>query len=144
MFTSVIKSVIFKLIFDKAALKDLKLEQINMITTFLNSLVEDSLMIYIKQSSEYEKENDQVCLLLKTLYDLKQLSHQWYQTLHDYLTKLELQCLNSDYSVFIEGDLVIAVYVNDLLITDKNKALINFFKQVIDCQFHMTNLEPVH
>ena len=42
-----------------------------MITAFLNSLVKNSLVIYIKQPPEYEKENDQVCLLLKTLYDLK-------------------------------------------------------------------------
>ena len=43
----------------------------NMITAFLNSLLEDSLAVYVKQSSEYEEENDQVCLLLKTLYNLK-------------------------------------------------------------------------
>ena len=132
-FTSVIKSVTFKLVFSKAALKDLKLEQMNMVTAFLNSLVEDSLAVYIKQPSEYKKENNQVCLLLKTLYDLKQSPHQWYQTLHDYLTKLELWHLNSDHSVFIEGDLIVVVYVNDLLITGKNKALINFFKQAIGC-----------
>ena len=70
-FASVIKSVIFKLIFSKTALKDLELEQINMITAFLNSLVKNSLVIYVKQPSEYKKENDQVCLLFKTLYDLK-------------------------------------------------------------------------
>ena len=89
-FTSVIKSVTFKLIFSKAALKDLELEQMNMVTTFLNSLVEDSLVVYIKQPPGYKKGNDQVCLLLKTLYGLKQSPHQWYQTLHDYLTKLGL------------------------------------------------------
>ena len=64
--------------------------------------------------------------------------------LHDYLTKLELQCLDLNHSVFIEGDLVVAVYVDDLLITGKNKALINFFKQVIGCQFYMTDLESVY
>ena len=58
MFTSVIKSVTFKLIFSKAALKDLKLEQINMIITFLNSLVKNDLAVYVKQPSEYKKEND--------------------------------------------------------------------------------------
>ena len=144
MFISVIKLVIFKLIFSKAALEDLKLEQMNMITAFLNSLVEDDFAIYVEQPPGYKKENDQVCLLLKTLYDLKQLPHQWYQMLHDYLTKLELWCLNSDHSVFIKSDLVIVIYVNNLLITGKNKAQINFFKQVIDCHFYMTNLEPVH
>ena len=46
-----------------------------MITAFLNSLVEDDLAVYIKQPSEYEEENNQVCLLLKTLYDLKQSPH---------------------------------------------------------------------
>ena len=116
----------------------------NMITAFLNSLVEDDLAVYVKQPSKYEKGNNKVCLLLKTLYDLKQSLYQCYQILHDYLTKLELWCLNLDHSVFIGGDLVIAVYVNNLLITGKDKALINFFKQVISYQFHMTDLEPVH
>ena len=70
-FASVVKSMTFKMLFEKVAVEDLKLKQMNMITAFLNSAVKSELQIYIEQLKDYEKNDNTVCLLQKTLYSLK-------------------------------------------------------------------------
>ena len=115
----------------------------NMITVFLNSQIENELTVYVKQPSGYEEKN-KVCLLQKTLYGLKQSPHQWYQTLHDYLINNSMRCLNSDHLMFIEGHLIVTVYVDDLLIRGKNMNIINSFKESLTCTFNMSDLKSVH
>ena len=114
----------------------------NMITVFLNSQIKNSLVIYIEQSSEY-KLSEKVCLLWKTLYNLKQSPYQWYQMLYDYLVNNSMRWLDSDHSVFIERQLIVAVYVDDLLIDSKDMNLINSFKESLSCQFKMTDISSV-
>ena len=47
---------------------DLKTVQMNVINTFINSQLNE--MIYMRQSSEFEKDNTVLCLR-KTLYELR-------------------------------------------------------------------------
>ena len=59
-----------------------------MITAFLNSPIADELPIYVKQPIGYEILEDIVCLLLQTLYELKQSLRLWYRTLHNFLIRM--------------------------------------------------------
>ncbi len=43
----------FKMIFGKAAKEDLKIEQLDMITAFLNFLISDGLLIYVEKPIGY-------------------------------------------------------------------------------------------
>lgn len=72
IYTSVVKTICFKMIFKKAAKGDLEIEQLDMVTAFLNSLIADGLLIYVEQPTGYETLEDLVCLLLQMLYGLKQ------------------------------------------------------------------------
>lgn len=67
----VVKTICFKMIFGKAAKEDLEIEQLDMVTAFLNSLIANGLFIYVKQLTGYESLEDLICLLLCTLYGLK-------------------------------------------------------------------------
>ena len=64
--------------------------------------------------------------------------------LHDYLVNNSMRQLDSDHSVFIERQLIVAVYVDNLLIGDKDMDLINSFKESLSHQFKMTDISPVH
>jgi hypothetical protein len=50
--------------------KNLKVQQMDVKGTYLNSLLEE--MVYMKQPEGYEDGTGQVCKLIKTTYDLKQ------------------------------------------------------------------------
>lgn len=61
-----------------------------------------------------------VCFLNKILYSLKQFLRVWYQTLQDFLQKLDFYKIGTDHSLFISADktMFIAVYMDNLLFFD--------------------------
>jgi hypothetical protein len=58
---------------------DWEIEQMNVKTTFLyDKILED---VYVVQLTNFEKNVNQVCKLNKALYNLKQSSRIWFETL---------------------------------------------------------------
>ena len=61
-------------LFAIAAVEDLEIQQMNIITIFLGENLEEE--IFMEQSIEFVIENENmICLLNKSLYELKQLAH---------------------------------------------------------------------
>lgn len=120
MYTSFVKTICFKIIFRKAVKKDLKIEQVDMVTAFLNFLIVNRDLIYVKQLTSYKTLEDLVYLLLQIFYKLKQSPCLWYQTLHNFLISMRFCQTEANHSVFIWGIIIIAVYVDDLLLVRKN------------------------
>ena len=58
---------------------DLELEQLDVKTTFLHGNLKET--IYMNQPEGFEKGENKVCLLKKSLYGLKQSSRMWYLNL---------------------------------------------------------------
>ena len=46
--------------------------------------------------------------------------------------------------MFIEGHLIVVIYVDDLLIEGKDMNIINSFKEFLTCTFDMSDLESVY
>ncbi len=126
--------------FGKAVKEDLRIEQLDLITAFSKSFIADELLIYMEQPISYEILEDLVCLLLRTLYRLKQSPRLWYQTLHIFLICMRFCRTEADYSDFIQGKIVIAVYVDDLLHVEKDIDEINSMKLTLKGRFKMTDL----
>ena len=98
-------------------------------TTFLNLLL--SKIIYMTQPKGFEFD-DCVCHLRKALYDLKQAPRAWYQDIDKFLKTLGFTSSASDPNLYISQDIILILYVDDMLITAKNKiALAKFKKQMI-------------
>ena len=74
----------------------------NIIAAFLAENLDEK--IYMKQSKEFRQgieEEDLVCLLQKSLYDLKQTSRVWNQRIRRFLLSKEYQQMHSNHYVYI-------------------------------------------
>jgi hypothetical protein len=59
------------------------------------------------------------------------------------LIKLRFERIESNHDVFIDLDMIIVIYVNDLLISESNVALINKMQKKLFYRFKMTDLEII-
>ena len=93
-----------------------RLRQIDFITAFLNSLMENKL-IYVEQVEGFEQGDLKkwVYLLLRVLYGLKAAPALWQKTLHEYMHKMGLVSSPADLCLFIMDTVIIAIWVDDML-----------------------------
>ena len=112
----------------------------NIITAFLYSSINQ--IIYVKLLHNY-RLSDKITLLNKALYDLKQLSHLWYKTLFNHLISLRFWHSELNYSIFLKNSIIITVYINNLLLIDSNKSVIQHIKNKLNSVFNMINLRSV-
>jgi len=136
-FATVVKSMTYKVIFAIAAFYDYELEQMDVKTAFLHGDLEEE--IYVVQPNGYEKEKGKVCKLKRALYGLKQSPRLWYEVMHRFLDSLGYTRIHADNSVFRNGTLFVAVYVDDILICGPNKDEILGLKAKLSNHFEMTD-----
>jgi len=114
--------------------------QMDVATAFLYGPIDQ--VVYVELPHGYGLP-DKVALLNKALYGLKQAPRLWYKTLHDLLTSLGFRRLDSDHSMFVRNGVIIAVYVDDFLLVEKDKSAIQDVKQCLNDTFKMSDLSPV-
>lgn len=66
--------------------------------------------------------------LNKALYGLKQAPRLWNKTLVNFLNNLKFQQLITDTCIFVNKDLIIAIYVDDIVIIGRKNHISNRFK----------------
>ena len=117
-----------------------EIKHMNVITAFLYDLFTEE--IYMELPHDYEEE-DYVCCLNKALYGLKQAPHMWYETLQLFLESLSFQAVQSDSVMFVLKNVIIAVYVNDLLLCESNFHTLNQLEKCLQQCFRIMNLRQV-
>ena len=112
--------------------------------TFLNKVLNE--LLYMQYPTEYEVA-DYILRFLKVLYNLKQLSHVWYTHLYEHFKVIELMISLYNLSVFINKEstvnIIIAAYVDDLLICDSSMNLIDYILKHLQSEFEITDLKEV-
>ena len=101
-FASVAKLASLRIILAIATIEDLEIHQMNVIAAFLAEDLNEE--IYMKQPEGFRQgieEEDLVCLLRKSLYDLKQASRVWNQRIRRFLLSKGYQQTHSDHYVYL-------------------------------------------
>jgi hypothetical protein len=92
------------------------------------------------QLTSFEQSVNQICKLNKILYNLKQSSKVWFETLIKFLFFLSYVSLDVEFNVFMKDDIMIVIYVNDLIFMKLNFAAIFWLKNALNERFEMSNL----
>jgi len=114
-----------------AATKSWTIYQLDVNNVFLHSELDEE--VYMPMPKGIPNTNNKVCRLKKSLYGLQQASRQWFSKLKDTLISLGYTQSKSDYSLFLNKTsiqiTIIAVYVDDILLTGSNYKKIRHVKQ---------------
>ncbi|KAK4344143.1 hypothetical protein RND71_037237 [Anisodus tanguticus] len=88
-----------------------------------------------------------VCLLKKSLYELKQAPRAWYKRFADYVSSIGFSHSRSDNSLFIyrRGTFLtyILLYVDDIILTASSDALRKSIMTLLRSEFAMKDLGPL-
>lgn len=100
--------------------------------------------IYMELSEGVEHLSDQVCELLKSLYELKQLANLWNKKITKTLKSIEFKLTLADTSVFTYShSIIIALYIDDMLILAKSLKELEEVKNQIKKTHLMKDLAAV-
>jgi len=128
-YAPVVKLASIRILLAIAAIYGLEIHQMDVVTAFLAGDLEEE--IYMEQPEGFEVGgNDFVCKLRKSLYGLKQAPRVWNQRIRLFLKSIGFDQTYSDPCVYInkETDIIIAMWVDDLIIFGKDMASINNLK----------------
>lgn len=142
-YAPVVKSSTVRLLMALAVECDLKIGQIDVRNAYVKSELNEE--VYMNQPPGFERGDGLVLKLKKSLYGLKQAGHEWGQCLSDFLVKeMKFERLKSDPCVYLKGKgadrVIIAVYVDDLLIFSGAEERISSFKRRFDEKFEIEDL----
>jgi hypothetical protein len=126
-----------------AAHHDWELHQMDVKSAYLNGDLEED--IYMAQPEGYEAATQEqlVCKLSKILYGLKQAGRTWNIKIDVALKRLDFTPLDADQCVYVrrqDAITIIALYVDDLLITSSSLAVLIELKQQLTARFEMEDL----
>ncbi|PWA51104.1 ribonuclease H-like domain-containing protein [Artemisia annua] len=142
-FSHVVKMVTVRCLINLAVTNDWPLYQLDVNNAFLYGDLHEE--VYMKlPPGYYDKDETNVCRLLKSLYGLKQAPRQWNEKLTTVLVDHGFIQSKNDYSLYVKHDkgvfMALLVYVDDMVITGNNKLEIEKFKQFLNSKFMIKDL----
>ena len=159
-FVAVVKYASVRALCAEVAKEDLELEQMDVKTAFLDGDIDEDIYIEVPEGIEITKEDiahlglsedvdikslDLVCKLEKSMYGTKQAPRCWNKKINSILAgELGFTRSDSDPCLYVkqtdEGVMMIALYVDDLLIAAKTKSQTSWIKKMLSDRFDMKDL----
>lgn len=120
---------------------NLEIDQMDAVSAFLQGDLEEE--IFMVQPDGFQ-HGTKVCRLNKAIYGLKQASRAWNKKLDGVLVQLGFKRSAVDECIYFKISnteiIIIAVYVDDLLIFSNNKLLTNKLKRDLSDNFRMKDI----
>lgn len=126
------------------ALYDWELHQMDVKSAYLNGELEED--IYMEQPEGFivRGKEDWVCRLDKSLYGLKQAGRTWHQKIDTALKAQGFTPIQADQCIYVRRTtselIIIALYVDDLLLASNHLPLLNKMKGRLASEFEMEDL----
>ena len=123
---------------------DLELHQMDVKTTFLNGDIDE--IIYMVQPENFESRDpkNMVCKLTRSIYGLKQASHQWYHKFHQVIISFGFEINAVDNCVYhkFSGSkhIFLVLYVDDILLATNDIGMLHETKRFLSKNFEMKDL----
>ncbi|RVW90513.1 Retrovirus-related Pol polyprotein from transposon TNT 1-94 [Vitis vinifera] len=145
-FAPVAKMTTVRTILALAASSDWPLHQMDVKNAFLHGDLKEC--IYMKPPPGlFPSPTSHVCKLRRSLYGLKQASRAWFEKFRTTLLQFSFRQSKYDTSLFLRksdmGIVVLLVYVDDIVITGSDSALLGQLKTHLSESFHMKDLGPL-
>lgn len=144
-YAPVVKNSSVRLLMAVAVIKQMIVEQIDIKNAYVNSELEE--VVYMEQPQGFEEgdKRELVCKLNKSLYGLKQSGNKWNKCLNEILTKkLGFRRLKTESCIYVKGSgkelVILAVYVDDILIFASDKNIISEIKSKIKDEFEIDDI----
>lgn len=137
-YSPVVRNNTIRFLMAFAAENGMKIFQMDAITAFLQGELTEE--IYTEQPESFKDGTNRVCRLNKAIYGLKQAGRVWNQKLDGFLIKVGFTKSKCDPCVYIKANLIIAVYVDDLLIFYKYVSDLNDVRKQLHTNFRMKDI----
>ena len=146
MFALVIRYNTLCIILVKAAIKDLKVDYININTIFLNPIILEEIFIaptkLLKRVFLELKHKDVYIQLNKALYGLKQSPREWFLIVKEVFKRFSLQLVYSNLNLFIRNRVFLLLFINNIIVIRKRQD-INKIKAYILKEQNSKDLGPI-
>jgi len=149
IYSPVVKLTSLRMLFAIAALLNLQLNQMDVVTAFLNAKFEDDdPPVYIDIPEGYAQRFGELCTehnlqqnksiklrLKRALYGLKQSPRAWNKELNSFIVQLGFRRMSTDSCLYIKTSgakmIIVPVYVDDFVIAYNDKEFFDQFRSAV-------------
>lgn len=145
-YAPVVKNSSVRLLMAIAAKEGMIVEKIDIKNAYVNSDLDEKVYMEQPEGIEVGNRGEYVCKLKKSLYGLKQSGNKWNKCLNDVLIRvMGFTRLKSESCIYIKIEdrlrIILAVYVDDILIFGPDRASISGFKSKISEAFDIDDID---
>jgi len=144
----VVKPTLILLVLTIAISYGWNIHQLDVHNAFLNDILQEEVYMAQPPGFAHSVMSSHVCRLHKSLYGLKQAPRASYNRLSEFLLSIRFQASKVDTYLFIlslNGAMIyLLVYVDDILLTGSNSALLHKLITLLQTEFKLRDLGSVH
>lgn len=147
-FSPVVRGESVRMILALAAQENLHMHQMDVETAFLHGELQEEVYMQQPDGHESEGHEEQICRLHCSIYGLRQSPRCWNHVLDRHLKGMKFTQTQGDPCVYVSsniaGRLLVAVYVDDLVIAGDCEEEIKAIKRTLSSRFRMKDLGDLH
>ncbi|KAH9793297.1 hypothetical protein KPL71_004477 [Citrus sinensis] len=145
VFSPVVKHTTIRILLALVAEYELKLAQLDVKTAFLHGDLNEEIYMIQPCGFKVAENENHMCRLIKSLYELKQSLRQWYKRFDQFIQGQKFTRSEHDHCIYfrrlLDGAFIyLLLYVDDMLIVSKNINEIERLNKQLASEFEMKDL----